>query len=236
MSAAAAATAGRVALRRAGKIVAVGRNYAAHAAELGNEVPKQPILFLKPASSYISEGESIQVPRDAGELHHEVELGVIIGSRAEQVTPQEADAYIAGYVLALDMTARTIQGKAKAKGLPWSESKGYDTFTPVSGFIPKADLPDSDNVELWCNVDGVERQRASTALMLFDVPHLISHISTIFTLEPGDCILTGTPAGVGPVVPGQTITAGITGIVHEMAFSVIEKVYKHPHSPLRARF
>jgi acylpyruvate hydrolase len=256
-------------LARGRKIVGVGRNYVAHAHELGNEAPVSPILFLKPTSSYITvfrksgssnDGETsplvppeehcIQVPHDAGgELHHEVELGVVIGRRGSRIAPADAHSYIHGYVLALDMTARGIQAAAKKKGLPWSASKGCDTFCPVSDVIPAADIPDPQNVELWCSVDGEMRQKGNTNAMIWDVAHLISHISEIFTLDEGDCILTGTPEGVGPIKPGQSITAGLLAYpaggehgaqpltVMEMTYSVIARpLSAHVTLPLKSRF
>jgi acylpyruvate hydrolase len=265
-------------LARGRKIVGVGRNYVAHAHELGNEGPVSPILFLKPTSSYITvfrnsnsnsnsssskdaqtaplvppEEHCIQVPHDAGgELHHEVELGVVISKRGSRIAPADAHSYIHGYVLALDMTARGVQAAAKKKGLPWSASKGSDTFCPVSDVIPAADIPDPQNVELWCSVDGEMRQKGNTNAMIWDVAHLISHISEIFTLDEGDCILTGTPEGVGPIKPGQSITAGLLAYplggrnsehgekpltVMDMTYSVIARSKSaHVTTPLKSRF
>ncbi|KAL8486198.1 hypothetical protein ACS0TY_022573 [Phlomoides rotata] len=195
------------------KIIAVGRNYAAHAKELGNAVPKEPVLFLKPTSSYLENGGKIEVPEPLEALDHEVELAVVIGQRARDVPEAAAMDYVGGYGVALDMTAREIQATAKSAGLPWSVAKGQDTFTPISSIIPKSMLPDPHNVELWLKVDGEIRQKGSTSDMIFKIPFLISHISSIFTLLEGDVILTGTPKGVGPVKVGQKIEAGITGLL-----------------------
>ncbi|KAI9194322.1 hypothetical protein LWI28_005032 [Acer negundo] len=195
------------------KIVAVGRNYAAHAKELGNAVPKEPVLFLKPTSSYLENGGTIEVPHPLDSLHHEVELAVVIGQKARDVPETTAMDYVAGYALALDMTAREIQASAKSAGLPWTVAKGQDTFTPISSVLPKAAVPDPDNLELWLKVDGEIRQKGSTKDTIFKIPYLISHISSIMTLFEGDVILTGTPQGVGPVKVGQKITAGITGLL-----------------------
>ncbi|KAK1592159.1 hypothetical protein Q3G72_020399 [Acer saccharum] len=195
------------------KIVAVGRNYAAHAKELGNAVPKEPVLFLKPTSSYLENGGTIEVPHPLDSLHHEVELAVVIGQKARDVPETTAMDYVAGYALALDMTAREIQASAKSAGLPWTVAKGQDTFTPISSILPKSAVPDPDNLELWLKVDGEIRQKGSTKDMIFKIPYLISHISSIMTLFEGDVILTGTPQGVGPVKVGQKITAGITGLL-----------------------
>ncbi|KAK4433907.1 putative acylpyruvase FAHD1, mitochondrial [Sesamum alatum] len=195
------------------KIIGVGRNYAAHAKELGNAVPKEPVLFLKPTSSYLENGGKIEVPEPLGALDHEVELAVVIGQRARDVPESTAMNYVGGYALALDMTAREIQSTAKSAGLPWSVAKGQDTFTPISSVLPKSMLPDPHNLELWLKVDGEIRQKGSTSDMIFKIPFLISHISSIFTLLEGDVILTGTPQGVGPVKVGQKIEAGITGLL-----------------------
>ncbi|KAL7080910.1 hypothetical protein ACP275_14G007700 [Erythranthe tilingii] len=201
------------------KIIAVGRNYAAHAKELGNSVPKEPVLFLKPTSSYLEDGGKIQVPEPLEALDHEVELAVVIGQRARDVPEANAMDYVGGYALALDMTAREIQSTAKSAGLPWSVAKGQDTFTPISSIVPTSMLPDPHNVELWLKVDGELRQKGSTSDMIFKIPFLISHISSMFTLLEGDVILTGTPKGVGPVKIGQKIEAGITGLF-DMHFDV----------------
>ncbi|KAK8671155.1 hypothetical protein V6N13_037760 [Hibiscus sabdariffa] len=195
------------------KIVAVGRNYVEHAKELGNAVPKEPVLFLKPTSSYLENGGTIEVPHPLNSLHHEVELAVVIGQKARDVPINTAMDYVGGYALALDMTAREIQSVAKSAGLPWTVAKGQDTFTPISSVFPKSMVPDPDNLELWLKVDGEIRQKGSTKDMTFKIPFIISYISSIMTLFEGDVILTGTPQGVGPVKVGQKITAGITGLV-----------------------
>lgn len=201
------------------KIVAVGRNYAAHAKELGNAVPKEPVLFLKPTSSYLENGGTIRIPHPWQSLDYEVELAVVIGQKAREVPEATAMDYVSGYALALDMTAREIQASAKSAGLPWTVAKGQDTFTPISSVLPKTMVPDPDNLELWLKVDGEIRQKGPTKDMMFKIPFLISHISSIMTLLEGDVILTGTPPGVGPVKAGQKITAGITNLL-EVHFNV----------------
>lgn len=204
------------------KIVAVGRNYREHAAELGNAVPEKPLLFLKPPSAYIREGSAIKFPKGCSSLHYEVELGVVIGQRGSDIPEDQAMKYVSGYVLALDMTARDFQSVAKAKGHPWTMAKCFDTSCPVSDFIPKDKITDPHNLELWLDVNNESRQRGTTQDMIFSVPYLISYISEYFTLEPNDVILTGTPAGVGPVVAGDIIKAGIRGVV-ECTFPVEQK-------------
>ena len=161
---------------------------------------------------------SPKVPARCSELHYEVELGIVIGKDGRNIPESSVSSYIGGYALALDMTARDIQGEAKRKGHPWSVAKGYDTFCPVSALID-VDRLSLDDTRLWLMVDGELKQQGSTKDMVFSIPYLVSYISRIFTLEVGDVILTGTPEGVGPVRPGQTIRAGIEGVV-EMTFPV----------------
>ena len=199
------------------KLVCVGKNYAAHSLEMGGTAAKraEPLFFLKPSSSVVQAGADgsravIVAPRGIGELHHEVELGVVIGARASRVTAGAARAHVRGYVLALDMTARDLQAAAKASGSPWTRGKCYDTFAPLSSrAADAARVPDPAALTLWLSVDGTQRQRGSTADMLHSVDELIAHVSAVMTLEPGDVLLTGTPAGVGPVRAGQRIRAGI---------------------------
>jgi len=196
------------------KILCVGRNYVAHAHELKNEVPTTPVVFLKPTTSYLPEGAGpILMPESSPTLHHEVELGVVIGKEAKQIDSKQVNLHIAGYVLALDMTSRIWQDAAKKKSLPWTLSKGFDTWCPVSAVIPANRVSDPHNLTLWLKVDGAVRQRGNTGNMIFRIPFLVSYLSHFFTLLPGDVILTGTPEGVGPVGLGQTLEAGIDGLV-----------------------
>lgn len=201
------------------KIICVGRNYRDHAIELGNEVPEKPLLFMKPPTAYVTEGNPIRIPRGCQELHHEVELGVVVGRRARDLCPDTALDVVGGYALALDMTARDVQRDAQRRGLPWETAKGFDTACPVSAFLPREAVADPQALMLWCNVNGTERQRGSTHDMLFGVAAVLSHASGLFTLEPGDLILTGTPKGVGPVQEGDVIEAGIDGLI-QMSFRV----------------
>jgi len=138
-----------------------------------------------------------------------VELGVVIGKRGRDISESQADSYVAGYALAIDMTARNIQDQVKKKGLPWSAAKGFDTFTPISSFIPKDEIRDPHNTNLWLKVNGAFKQNGNTSDMMFKIPQLIKHVSSIMTLNEGDLILTGTPSGVGPIVEGDKITAGL---------------------------
>ncbi|OBZ65688.1 Acylpyruvase FAHD1, mitochondrial [Grifola frondosa] len=186
------------------KIVAIGRNYSEHAKELNNAVPKEPIIFLKPTTSYLQSGGNVEIPKGV-RAHYEVELGVVIGKRGRDISIADAEEYVAGYALAVDMTARNVQEELKQKGLPWTVSKGLDTFTPISAYIAKASVPHPDNLNLTLKVNGTIKQSGNTRDMIFSIPRLIEHASSIMTLEEGDLILTGTPSGVGPVMPGDKV-------------------------------
>ncbi len=206
------------------KSICILRNYVAHAKELNNPVPQKPIYFIKPTTSYLQEGDGPILLPKGSDVHHEVELGVVIGENCKNVSEDNAMKYIAGYALTIDMTARDIQTEARQNGMPWSEAKGFDTFMPISTFIPKSQIKDPHDIELWLKVDGELRQKDSTNLMIFSIPNLISEVTKCMTLEKGDVIATGTPKGVGAVLDGQTIRAGITGLM-EMKFSVKDRGY-----------
>jgi 2-keto-4-pentenoate hydratase/2-oxohepta-3-ene-1,7-dioic acid hydratase in catechol pathway len=202
-----------------GKIICLGRNYAEHAKEMGAEIPTEPVLFLKPPSSIIYNGEDIVRPSFSQQLHHEVELIVAIGSTGKNIPESRAFDYVLGYGVGLDMTLRDKQADAKKKGLPWSVAKGFDTSAPISEIIPKNQIPDPKKLEIRCLVNGTERQRTSISKMLFPVEKIISYCSTIFTLEEGDLIFTGTPEGVSELNDGDTIEAelvGFTKITHHV--------------------
>ena len=194
-------------------IVAIAKNYAKHKIEMGGSAAKleRPCFFLKPASSVVRAPSPIIKPARVRELHHEVELGVVISKRCSRAVASEWRRFVRGYVLALDMTARDLQADAKKAGMPWTAAKGFDTFTPLSDEIPAMFVADPHALELWLRVDGVERQRGSTGDMLARIPELLEEVTAVMTLEAGDIILTGTPEGVGPVDAGQHISAGITG-------------------------
>lgn len=191
------------------KIICVGRNYKDHCKELKNPLPKEPLIFTKPVSAYLCEGKDIKIPKKCELLHHEVELGVIIGKAGSRIEEDKAMDHVGGYVLALDMTARDWQDVAKKKGWPWAFAKGFDTSCPIGNFISKDAMPDPHDVELWLKVNGEERQRGSTHDMIFNIPYLISYISQVMSLESGDLILTGTPEGVGAVGKNDIIQCGI---------------------------
>ncbi|PHH61528.1 hypothetical protein CDD81_265 [Ophiocordyceps australis] len=199
-------------LKRAGKVVCIGRNYAEHVAELRNSKPKQPFFFLKPTSAMLLPGEGPCLRPKGVEMHHEVELALIMGSVVRDL--QAADEKgamdaIEAYAVAIDMTARNVQDEAKSKGLPWSIAKGFDGFLPMSQVVCKAAVADPHDAELYLDVNGKTRQCASTGLMIYRVPRILSDISRVMTLYPGDVVLTGTPAGVGPLVPQDVVRAGL---------------------------
>lgn len=195
-----------------GKLVCIGRNYAKHAAELGNAVPSEPMIFLKPASSLVASGEDIIIPTRSSDVHHEVELVCLIGEAGKDIPESEALDHVAGYAVGLDMTARDIQQKAKDKGHPWSVAKGFDTFAPLGTFIPASDVADPQDLTIRLTVNGELRQEGHTSDMIFPVARLIAFCSTIFTLMPGDLLFTGTPEGVGPIEEGDWLEATIEGL------------------------
>ena len=202
-----------------GKIVCLARNYAEHARELGNETPAAPVLFMKPASSVIGDGEAVRIPDYSQECHYEVELAVLIGKQCRAVSADHALEYVAGYGVGIDMTLRDVQNQLKTKGLPWEIAKGFDTACPLSDFVPASAVADPHALNLKLAVNGEIRQDGSSADMIHRVPQIVAYISGIFTLEPGDVILTGTPAGVGPVLAGDVMTAEI-GTVGRLTISV----------------
>jgi len=188
------------------KIVCVGRNYAAHARELGNEVPKQPLLFFKPPSSLIGTGDAIVLPAASQQVEYESEIGVVIGKRARKVRAQDAAMFIKGYTCANDVSARDLQ---KTDG-QWGRAKGFDTFCAVGPLV--AEGLDWSTLEVIGRLNGTERQRGRTSEMVFTIPVLIEYISHVMTLEPGDLILTGTPEGVGKLSAGDVVEVEIPGI------------------------
>lgn len=192
------------------KIVAVGRNYADHARELGNEVPDEPILFLKGSNCIVGPGEDVVIPEGVGGVEHEVELAVVIGQRVRKASRGEACASIAGYTVIVDVTARALQRELGKAGKPWYAAKGLDTFAPLGPCLrTTAGLEHPLDLATRLSVNGDTRQEDRTSSMVFPVDELLSRISQRITLEPGDIVATGTPAGVGPLVPGDRMTAEI---------------------------
>ncbi|MBI1922344.1 MAG: fumarylacetoacetate hydrolase family protein [Geobacter sp.] len=195
-----------------GKILCIGRNYAEHIRELGNETPEAPVIFMKPGTSVIYEGEEIVIPPYSRECHHEAELAILIGKEGKDIPIEEALEHVAGYGVAIDLTLRDVQGELKKKGLPWEIAKGFDTACPLSDFVPAAAVADPQELRIRLTVNGEVRQDGSTSLMIHSVAAIISHMSGIFTLEPGDVILTGTPAGVSAIKSGDRLCAEIPGV------------------------
>lgn len=194
------------------KIVCVLRNYSEHARELNSPVPDKVKYFLKPPSSLLANGGTVIIPDSVGSLHHEVELAVLMGKRGRFIPVDEAKNHILAYTIILDMTARDLQGEVKKAGLPWTVAKGYDTFAPFGPRAYPSGEYDWHNRRIWLDVNGQRRQEGNTDEMLFSVERIISEVSEVMTLEPGDILLTGTPPGVGPVMSGDIITAGIDGM------------------------
>jgi len=195
-----------------GKIVCVARNYAEHARELGNPVPDRAVLFIKPASSLLADGGTVIIPAYGSDCHHEIELAVLIGRPGKAMAEGEALGHVAGYGVALDLTLRDVQADLKAKGLPWEIAKAFDTACPLSAFVPAERITDPQHLRLQLRVNGELRQDGTTAAMLRPVARLLSEASSYFTLEAGDILLTGTPAGVGPLRSGDQVEAVIEGV------------------------
>ncbi|MFM1728276.1 fumarylacetoacetate hydrolase family protein [Prescottella soli] len=190
----------------ASKVICVGKNYAAHAAEMGGEAPEDPVIFIKPNTSIVGPGAPIVLPPSSNEVHYEGELAVVIGRPCKDVPAAKARDVILGYTVANDVTARDQQ---RHDG-QWTRAKGYDTFCPLGPWI-ETNLDVSD-VEVKTEVDGEVKQRSRTSLLLHDIPKVIEWVSTVMTLLPGDVILTGTPEGVGPIVDGQSVSVTVEGI------------------------
>lgn len=194
------------------KIICLGRNYRKHAEELGNVVPEKPIIFLKPPSSLIVEGEKIILPSQSQDVQHEVELGVVLCKAGRHISRAEIEEHIFGYCIFLDITARDIQKVETKRGAPWALAKGFDTFAPMSQVVRKDEIshPEDLAIRLWVNEE--RRQDSNTSFMIFGIGEIIEYISSYMTLEAGDIIATGTPEGVGPIRRGDVVTAEISEI------------------------
>lgn len=196
-------------LVRPSKIVCVGRNYLEHAKELGNVVPSEPLLFLKPPSAIVGDGDAIVLPPQSERVEHEGEIAVLISRPLKQADERAARMAIGGITCANDVTARDLQKKDGQ----WTRAKGFDTFCPVGPrVLPVGREDDLARLEVTCRVNGMVKQRGRAAEMAFSIPMLISYISGIMMLEPGDLVLTGTPAGVGPLSPGDVVEVEVTGV------------------------
>lgn len=196
-----------------GKLLCIGRNYAEHVREMGDvaDLPEEPVVFLKPATALIPNGGAVVIPPQSSDVHHEVEIVAVIGLGGKNIPESEALDHVAAYALGLDMTARDLQNKAKENRAAWSVAKGFDTFAPLGPLVAADEVPDPQALDLQLTVNGEVRQQGSTRDMIFPFAFVISYLSHIFTLEPGDLIYTGTPEGVGPVRPGDVLEATASG-------------------------
>jgi 2-keto-4-pentenoate hydratase/2-oxohepta-3-ene-1,7-dioic acid hydratase in catechol pathway len=200
-------------ISRPPKIVALGRNYAAHAREMGNAPSEEPAIFFKPSSSIIGPEEPILLPPESEEVHHEIEIGVVISAHGVRVPADRAYEIVGGYTVVNDVTARDIQRQDVQRSQPFDRAKSFDTFCPMGPFVvTKAAPPNPESVRLVLRVNGEIRQDASTADMILSIPRAIAYITRYMSLEPGDVIATGTPEGVGPLRPGDVVEAEIEGI------------------------
>ena len=193
-------------MHRPGKIVCVGRNYVDHAKELGNEMPSEPLIFLKPPSSVVASGQPIRLPAVSRQVEFEGEIGVVVGRRLTDASEDEARQAVRGIVAANDVTARDLQ-KSDSQ---WTRGKGFDTFCPVGD--EAAIAGPIEELEVVTRVNGVEKQRGKAGQMAFSIPMVLSYISRVMTLEPGDLVLTGTPAGVGKLAPGDEVEVEVVGM------------------------
>jgi len=192
---------------RPSKIVCVGKNYAKHAAEMGGEVPAEPLIFLKPPSALVGDGDAIVMPSRSNRVDYEGEIGVIIGKRARRVSRDDAWSYVEALVPVNDVTARDLQKSDNQ----WSRAKGFDTFCPVGTPVPVADV-DLDALAVTTTVNGEVRQHGLVSEMAYDIPAIIEFVSGIMTLEPGDLIATGTPDGIGPLAEGDEVVVEVAGV------------------------
>lgn len=199
---------------QAGVMYCIGKNYSLHIKEMGGEAPKDPVVFLKPPAAYLPDGGTIELPDISDNVHHEVELVVIIGKDARNISKEKAKDYIAGYAVGIDVTLRDIQKNAKDKGLPWAVAKGFYTSAPISKIVPAGEIKGSDPVfDLNLELNGEIKQSGSTGDMERPVSALIAYLSNIFSLRKGDIIFTGTPHGVGQIKKGDKLTAKLSDIV-----------------------
>jgi 2-keto-4-pentenoate hydratase/2-oxohepta-3-ene-1,7-dioic acid hydratase in catechol pathway len=190
-----------------GKVVCVGRNYAEHAKELGNEIPDAPILFIKPATSVVSLENGFSIPQDQGSVHHEAEIALLISKQAKNIPADNAWDFASHVSVALDLTLRDVQSQLKEKSHPWEIAKGFDGACPLGKWVAVSELSNKECIAIELYKNGEQKQQGDSTQMITSVPDLIAYISTIFTLQPGDVILTGTPAGVGPLTNGDQLKA-----------------------------
>jgi 2-keto-4-pentenoate hydratase/2-oxohepta-3-ene-1,7-dioic acid hydratase in catechol pathway len=195
-----------------GKILCLGRNYPEHIKEMKAEPSMTPVVFIKPSTALVEDGGSVVVPSISRDVQHEVELVVVIGRNCTGVPASHSMDCVAGYAVGLDMTLRDVQAEAKKRGLPWASAKGFDTSAPVSAPVRRAEVPDVHDLGIELRVNGAIRQSSNTKHMIMHIPEIIAACSSLFSLEAGDLIFTGTPEGVGRVVPGDRIEATIASV------------------------
>jgi len=195
-----------------GKAVCAGKNYKDHAEEMDSAVPEEPILFIKPSSSFISMEDPIEVIQDRGLFHYEAEISVLISEKLTQADERQVRKAIAGIGTGLDLTLRDVQSEAGKKGEPWEKAKAFDKSCPLSPFEPASSFEDLDDICLRLRINGDVRQKASSSEMIFRIVPLIVYITSWFTLNPGDVIMTGTPAGVGSLSPGDRLELELEGV------------------------
>jgi len=188
------------------RIFCIGKNYAEHVKELGGRAPGQPVVFMKPVSCLVSPGETIRMPAHGNNLHHEAEVVVLIGTAGKDISESDAASHIAGLTLGLDLTLRDLQSDMKKKGWPWEISKAFDQSAPLGTLTLYTDTLPLDNIPFQCSVNGSVRQTGNSSEMMFPIPHLVHYLSSIWALQEGDLIFTGTPSGVGPLQPGDRVT------------------------------
>lgn len=195
------------------RIYCVGRNYADHAVEMGHDPNREPpFFFCKPADAAIGAPETIAYPKATNDLHHEVEMVVALQHGGSDIPLEQAEDHIYGYAVGIDLTRRDLQRTAKELSRPWDAAKAFDQSAPCSAVCPVAETGHPDRGEISLSINGDSRQRGDIAAMIWKVPEIISHLSTLFELKPGDLIFSGTPAGVGPIHPGDRLQASLAGI------------------------
>jgi acylpyruvate hydrolase len=201
------------------KIICIGRNYAAHIEELKNEMPGNPVVFLKPDTALLKNGNPFYYPDFSKNIHYEAELVLKICKEGKYIQKQFASRYFEEIGLGIDFTARDLQDQCKAKGLPWEIAKAFNSSAPIGDFVPVAEFADLKNIDFHLTINGVEKQKGNNSLMLFDFETIIEYVSQFFTLKKGDLIYTGTPAGVGPVAVGDRLE-GFIGTQKMLDFEV----------------
>ncbi len=195
-----------------GTMYCIGRNYSAHAKEMGVELPESALVFIKPPTAFVPNQTAINIPSISKNMHHEVEMVVIIGKDCSHVTAGDALDYVAGYAVGIDLTLRDVQAIAKQRGEPWAIAKGFSGSAPISTAVPAKDITNPNDLSIELKVNGEIRQKGSTSMMERTVEQLIEYVASIFTLREGDCIFTGTPEGVGRLESGDMVTAELQGV------------------------